>query len=96
MAILNVTQLSSLIGTGNSSIPVPAISGATSEDVAFGNQSTAFAEDTRFLLLVADEACRVKVGANPTATSTDTLLPANVPFYFGVNRGEKISAIALA
>lgn len=56
--------------------------------------STAFGSETFQVLLVATAACNVRVGdGTPTAVSTDTLLPANVPWVFTCTPGQKVAAI---
>ena len=96
MAGLNITEFKSLIGSGNAQIQVPQLSGAISQDVAMGATSAAFDEETRFVMLVSDTDCRIKAGAAPTASGTDTFIPANVPVFFGVERDDLIAVIANA
>lgn len=94
---LNITEFQSLIGSGNFQIEVPMLSAAISQNVAVSGtsaQSTALDPDTRFVLLVAGEDCRIVADENPTALSTSTLLLAGVPIYFGIDSAHKIAVIA--
>lgn len=56
--------------------------------------SAAFNAQTRFVRLVCDVQCSVAFGANPTATTSNMVLPAGLPEYFGVIAGQKVSVIA--
>jgi hypothetical protein len=46
--------------------------------------------------VVVTSAAYVKVDKNPTATSSDVYMPADVPEYFTVKQGEKVSAIQVS
>lgn len=50
---------------------------------------------SRVRILVTTDA-RIRVGKNPTATTTDTYLPALVPEYVIVSPGENISAVQVS
>lgn len=56
-------------------------------------QSSAFGADTRMIVITADGACHFKIGSDPTASATTSLLPANTPRAFGVAPGDKIAVI---
>lgn len=56
--------------------------------------SAAFDDDTSVITVVADAACAVRVGSNPTAVITDFPVAANTMFDFEVQPGQKISVIA--
>lgn len=56
-------------------------------------QSAAFNASTRFVRVVADAACHVAVGGNPTATTSTMKLAADSAGYFGVLPGYKIAAV---
>jgi hypothetical protein len=57
-------------------------------------QSTAVADTTRAVRLLATTDCFVRFGADPTATSTNGLrLTAGIPEVFGIIPGQRISAI---
>lgn len=60
-------------------------------------QSSTLATPNLFAVrLVATADCRVAIGANPTATSTSTLLVAGVPEYFSALVGEKVAVLGSA
>jgi hypothetical protein len=46
--------------------------------------------------VVVTSAAYVKVDKSPTATSSDVYMPADVPEYFTVKQGEKVSAIQVS
>ncbi|TGN75962.1 hypothetical protein EOW77_0032360 [Bradyrhizobium yuanmingense] len=50
---------------------------------------------TRVRVLVTTDA-RIRVGKSPTATTTDTYLPANSPEYVIVSPGENVSAVQVS
>ena len=50
-------------------------------------QSAAFNADTRFVGIVCDEASYFEFGPNPTSTTADPYIPANVRWFFGIARG---------
>ena len=56
-------------------------------------QSAAFNAETRYIRISGDVAFRFRVGANPTALTTDTRMIADSAEYFGVLPGQKIAAI---
>lgn len=69
----------------------------TSQDLTVtgsSQQSAAFSTQVVFAVrVVATADCRIAIGANPTATTTSTLLPAGAPEYFSVQSGEKLAVI---
>ena len=58
------------------------------------SQSSAIDSRAEYVRLVADVACHYKVGDNPTATTSDRYLPANVLVDIATKGGEKIAVIA--
>lgn len=74
---------------------VCALSG-THQQVSVGAASTAsnaVAAATNIVRLVADVACRIAIGAAPTATATGIYLPANTVEYIAVAGSQKIAVI---
>jgi len=70
-----------------------------SQNIASGagsTQSTAFGPQTYQVRVVATAAVNIRIGENPTAVATDSLLPANFPDYFAVTPGQKLAAIGTA
>lgn len=56
--------------------------------------SNAFDSDTSVITVIADAACALRVGANPTAIVTDYPLPVSTLMDLEVRPGDKISVIA--
>lgn len=46
--------------------------------------------------VVATTDCYIRTGPSPTATTSDTFLPAKWPEYINVMPGEKVSAVQAA
>lgn len=64
---------------------------------ATAGTSNALAATTRLARVVCTTAAHIKIGANPTATTNDIYMPANVPEYFFIETaGSKISAIQVS
>lgn len=59
-------------------------------------QSAALAAGTRIVRLVSTTNCHFVVAADPTATTDDAYLPANVPLFIQVEPGHEIAAIKAA
>ena len=77
-----------------SSRPSAAQNVATSTTSA---ASTAFGSQTYQVRLCSTVATSVRIGdGTPTAITTDTLLPANVPTHFTCSPGQKVAAILTA
>lgn len=73
---------------------------STHQSVAYtgtaGTISNAVGAQTRIVRVVVTTAAYVTIGGSPTATSSDVYMPANVPDYFKINPGEKVSAIQVS
>lgn len=77
----------------------PAIIPGTVQALAFTGtsaQSSALGATTTMVRLIASAACHVAFGTNPTATTSNMYLAANVPEYFGVTPSTKIAAIQVS
>lgn len=62
-------------------------------DISGGVQSSAaFNGSTTYIRLLCEVQCAIRVGG--TAVTTDTVLPAGLPEYFGVQPGTTISVIS--
>lgn len=94
MAILYVTEYSSL--STNQSAPIPVEPSNGDQNPAFGAQSSAFKNNTRFVRLNADGVCSVAFGTNPTATTNNRRLGSGVSEIFEIPVGQsyKVSSIA--
>jgi hypothetical protein len=69
----------------------------THQSVAYtavaGTITNAVNDQTRVVRVVCTSDAHVRIGTNPTATTSDPLVPANTPEYFAIARGEKVSAV---
>lgn len=84
----------------NSGNFLPTIKLGSSQDVTVSGtsaQSTAIGVSgqtpNRLVRLVSTTACRIITGANPTALSNSTFLPANVVEFSEISPGDKIAVI---
>lgn len=81
--------------------PVQAGFQGTTQDVAVGGtsaQSSAFQTNTSLIEIVATEACRYKIGSNPTAIDSGvggTYLPAGVVKTHAVLNTDKVAVIKI-
>lgn len=57
-------------------------------------QSSAFNEQTAFVMVHASEACHLAFGSNPTAATTAHRMGAGETRFYGVITGHKLAAIA--
>lgn len=72
---------------------LPSLTNQSPLDISGGVQaSAAFGSQTKYIRVVCEVQCAVK--GSGTATTSDTLLPALMPEYFGVQPGATISVIA--
>lgn len=78
----------------------PAIFLGTHQSVAYtgtaGTIANAVGANTRVVRVVCTSAAYIKIGAAPTAAATDVYVPANTPEYFGIQPGQKVSAIQVS
>ena len=56
-------------------------------------QSSAFSASVEYVRVIADAACHIQFGVNPTATTSTIYLPADDIEYFKVSAGEKVAVI---
>jgi len=98
MAILDVTEYNELTQAGRGHLVMAGQEPCTlNQQVVVGAssaQSLAFADTTRFIRIHSDVACRVAIGANPTASTTSMRMGAGGTEYLGVLPGLKIAVIA--
>lgn len=80
-------------GAASGAMPLPPVAEQIVAIGAASAASAALGPTTRFVRLIADAACSIAVGTNPTATAAKMRLSANVPEVFGVRAGDKIAAI---
>lgn len=66
----------------------------TAQKVAYTNSSAqSAATNAKTVLLTSTTDCHVVIGANPTATSSDTFLPAKTPGLFGCAPTDLVAVI---
>ena len=69
----------------------------TTQKVAYtgvaGTISTAVGSQTRIVRVVVTSNAYISFGTAPTATTSDVYMPANVPEYFTIPPGDKVSAV---
>ena len=58
-----------------------------------GTIATAFATGTWAVRVIVTTHAFVRIGTDPTAVTTDTYVPADVPHVFLASPGEKLSAV---
>jgi hypothetical protein len=71
-----------------------SLGGAVQQKVTIGGssvQSNAFSQRTNFITIVADAACYIDIGSNPTATTSTRYLVSGVYRTFKVQSGHKIA-----
>lgn len=61
-----------------------------------GAISNAVGSQTYAVLLVATTDCYIVFGKTPTATTADTMIPANTALVFRIRPGEKVSAVQVS
>ena len=66
------------------------VSGSSAQSTAFG---TAGIRYNVLVRLVSTTNCRFVTGANPTATSTSTYLPAGLVEFTEIKQGDKLAVI---
>lgn len=81
-------------GQGN---PIPALKPGVVQTVSISGTSaaisTATAKATKVIRVVSTTNCHYKLGSSPTATTSDSYLPAGVIEYLAVIGGQKIAFI---
>lgn len=93
-----ISEFGTLTATASGGSPgqmaaLPSLRNQTPLDISGGVQSSAaFGSDTKYIRIICEVQCAVKVGGN--ATTSDTLIGALSPEYFGVQPGTTISVIA--
>jgi hypothetical protein len=98
MAILDITEYQELTASGRGHmVPAGQEPALLNQQVAIGAssvQSSVLSDTTRFVRLHADVACRIAIGANPTAASTSMRIGAGGTEYLGARPGLKIAVIS--
>lgn len=76
--------------------PIMRISDGSTQSVAVSGtsaQSTAITANAGYVRLVATTLCHIRLGTNPTATTSNMPLVPYVPEYFVAPTGVKIAVI---
>jgi hypothetical protein len=76
--------------------PIMRLVDASTQTVAVSGtsaQSTAISANAGYVRLFSTTMCHIRVGSNPTATTSHMPIGANVPEYFAVTSGQKIAVI---
>lgn len=76
--------------------PIMRISDGSTQSVAVSGtsaQSTAITANAGYVRLFSTTLCHIRMGSNPTATTSNMPLGANVPEYFVCPSGSKIAVI---
>jgi len=81
----------------NLSETIQAVAPGTTQTITTSGSSaaisTAFASGSTVARIVTTEDCHIKFASSPTATTSDTFLPAKQVEYFKITAGEKVAAI---
>lgn len=97
MAILDITEYKEQAGAlGRTVLPAgqePSMLNQQLPITISSQKSAAFNEQTNFVRVQTDAACRIVFGNEPTASSSSMRMPANATEYFGVKPGQKIAVI---
>lgn len=76
---------------------IQAIFPDTHQKIAYtgtaGTISNGVGLNTTLIRVVCTTAAYIAIGSSPTATANDIYMPADVPEYFAVSPGDKVSAI---
>ncbi len=100
MPLLDITEYGELAAAGRGNLIMagqePSIRNQQVEIAVASAQSGALSDVTRFVRIHAEAACRVSVGADPTASLTSMRMVAGGTEYLGVTPGLKIAVIASA
>lgn len=98
MATLDITEYQELAFAGRGHlIPAGQEPAILNQQVAIGAssaQSAALSDVTQFVRIHADVSCRIKIGTNPTASTSSMRMAAGGTEYLGVVPGLKIAVIA--
>jgi hypothetical protein len=93
-----ISEFGVLGATGSGGVPaqiatLPSLADQAPLDISSGVQSSAtFTNQTRYIQIMCEVQCAIKSGG--TATTSSLMLPAGVPFYYGVQPSTSISVIA--
>lgn len=92
MAAVYIGEVQS-IRMGGPAIQFPLIKEQVVAITASSTQSQVFSDNTFFIRVHTDAICSIKIGLNPTATTSTMRLAANQTEYFGVSPNQQIAVI---
>jgi hypothetical protein len=61
-----------------------------------GTISSGFGSQTKTVRVIVTAAAYVRIGNSPTATTADMYMAADLPEYFTVSSGQKVSAVQVS
>jgi hypothetical protein len=96
MGIMYITEYQSAdVGTGGA-IQVAHEPRIADQVITFTThvESAAFNAKTKLVRLETDSICSFTIGTTPTATTSMSRMVAGQTEYFGVNPGDKVSAVS--
>jgi hypothetical protein len=94
MATLFIAEFRYIGATVGGNIQVAQGVPVAEQTVAIGGtstQSSAFNAQTRFIRVHTDVICSIKIGTDPTASTTTARMAADQTEYFAVQPGDKIA-----
>lgn len=96
MTTLYIAEFSSLLNnviSGVDAALMPPLAEQTLTNTGSSAQSAAFNQATRIIRVHTDSICSIKVGPNPTATTSNIRLAVNQTEYFSVSPGDKLAVV---
>lgn len=95
MANVRITEFGSAMVGPWGATQVPLAPALTHQTVTIGTEakSSAFNQSTHLIRVQAEDICCIEIGSAPTATTDMVRMVAGQTEYFGVNPGDKLSAI---
>lgn len=100
MATLYITELNYIGKDANgANVQAAAVPPVAEQVVAIAGasaQSAALNVSTNMVRLMADAACSVKFGSNPTATATSMRLAADAGEYFSIPAGQSFKVAVIS
>ena len=95
MANLYIAEYQDLARDGSGdNVPVPPSPPIVEQKIAYTTAaaSAAFNNKTKYIGVIADAKAHLEFGSAPTATADNGYIPADVMMFYGVTKGDKVSA----
>jgi hypothetical protein len=97
MSTLYVTELKDLpFDYFGRPMPAPKMPAEAEQGVSISGvsvQSSAFGNNTHYIMVHPDATCSIAIGTNPTAVNTAHRIKQDERLYYGVTPGHKIAVI---